>query len=50
MDPTPRSTRLAAVVAALEGRHGTRWVGVDGKGASGKTTLRPGSRPRCPGR
>ena len=29
----------AAVVAALEGGNGTSWVGVDGKGASGKTTL-----------
>ena len=39
MDPALRSDPAAAVVAALDGRHGTRWVGVDGKGASGKTTL-----------
>ena len=30
---------VAAVVAALAGRTGTRWVGIDGSGASGKTTL-----------
>jgi uridine kinase len=30
---------VAAVRAALAGRAGTRWVGIDGKGASGKTTL-----------
>jgi uridine kinase len=30
---------VAAVVAALRGREGTRWIGVDGKGATGKTTL-----------
>jgi hypothetical protein len=30
---------VAAVLAALAGRAGTRWVGIDGKGASGKTTL-----------
>jgi hypothetical protein len=33
IDPVP------AVLAALADRTGTRWVGVDGKGASGKTTL-----------
>jgi uridine kinase len=30
---------VAAAVAALEGRPGTRWIGVDGKGATGKTSL-----------
>jgi hypothetical protein len=30
---------VAAVVAALRGRHGTSWIGVDGKGATGKTVL-----------
>jgi hypothetical protein len=30
---------VAAAVAALEGRHGTCWIGVDGKGATGKTSL-----------
>lgn len=30
---------VAAVLAVLSGRSGTRWVGIDGKGASGKTTL-----------
>jgi hypothetical protein len=30
---------VAAVAAALAGRTGTRWVGIDGLGASGKTTL-----------
>jgi hypothetical protein len=30
---------VAAVLAALAGRAGTRWVGIDGNGASGKTTL-----------
>ena len=39
MDPGPAVDPAAAAVAALEGRHGTSWVGVDGKGASGKTTL-----------
>lgn len=29
----------AFVAARLAGRSGTRWVGIDGKGASGKTTL-----------
>jgi hypothetical protein len=33
LDPVP------LVVERLAGRTGTRWVGVDGKGASGKTTL-----------
>ena len=39
MDPGSAVDPAAAAVAALEGRHGTSWVGVDGKGASGKTTL-----------
>ena len=30
---------VAAVVAALRGRGGTCWIGVDGKGATGKTML-----------
>ena len=30
---------VAAVVAALDGKDGTRWIGVDGKGATGKTRL-----------
>lgn len=30
---------VAAVLAALADRPGTRWVGIDGFGASGKTTL-----------
>ncbi|HEY5785493.1 MAG TPA: uridine kinase [Microlunatus sp.] len=30
---------VTAVVTALAGRTGTRWVGIDGFGASGKTTL-----------
>src|SRR5438309_10605711 len=30
---------VALVREALRGRTGTRWIGVDGKGASGKTTL-----------
>lgn len=30
---------VTAVQVALAGRVGTRWVGIDGKGASGKTTL-----------
>ena len=30
---------VVAVVAALGGRPGTRWVGVDGLGGSGKSTL-----------
>ena len=30
---------VAAVRRALTGRGGTRWIGVDGRGASGKTTL-----------
>ena len=39
MDSSSAVDPVAAVVAALEGRQGTRWVGVDGKGATGKTTL-----------
>ena len=30
---------VAAVTSALSGRTGTRWVGIDGFGAAGKTTL-----------
>ena len=30
---------VTAVVTAIGGRSGTRWVGIDGFGASGKTTL-----------
>ena len=39
MDASSAVDPVAAVVAAREGRRGTRWVGVDGKGATGKTTL-----------
>ena len=39
MDSSSEVDPVTAVVAALEGRHGTRWIGVDGKGATGKTTL-----------
>jgi uridine kinase len=39
MDPGSAVDPVAAVVAALGGRQGTRWIGVDGKGATGKTTL-----------
>ena len=39
MDSSPEVDPVAAVVAALGGRQGTRWIGVDGKGATGKTTL-----------
>ena len=39
MDPSSEVDPVAAVVAALGVRQGTRWIGVDGKGASGKTTL-----------
>ncbi len=39
MDPSSAVDPVAAVVAGREGRQGTRWVGVDGKGATGKTTL-----------
>src|SRR5215212_10052196 len=39
MDPNSAVDPVAAVVAALQGRNGTRWIGVDGKGATGKTTL-----------
>jgi uridine kinase len=39
MDASYAVDPVAAVVAALEGRQGTRWIGVDGKGATGKTTL-----------
>jgi len=39
MDSSCEVDPVAAVVAALDGRQGTRWVGVDGKGATGKTTL-----------
>jgi uridine kinase len=39
MDPKSVVDPVAAVVAALDGKDGTRWVGVDGKGATGKTRL-----------
>jgi uridine kinase len=39
VDPSSEADVVAAVVAALQGRQGTRWIGVDGKGATGKTTL-----------
>ena len=39
MDPGTAVDPVAAVLAVLEGRRGTRWVGIDGKGASGKTRL-----------
>jgi uridine kinase len=39
MDSNSEADVVAAVVAVLRGRHGTRWIGVDGKGASGKTAL-----------
>jgi uridine kinase len=39
MDPNSVVDPVAAVVAALNGKHGTRWIGVDGKGATGKTRL-----------
>jgi uridine kinase len=39
MDPSSEVDPVAAVIAALGGRQGTRWIGVDGKGASGKTTV-----------
>ena len=39
MDSDSEADVVAAVVAAVEGRQGTRWIGVDGKGATGKTTL-----------
>ena len=39
MDPGSAVDPAAAAVAALEGRHGTSWIGIDGKGASGKTSL-----------
>jgi uridine kinase len=39
MDSNSEADLVAAAVAALCGRQGTRWIGVDGKGASGKTAL-----------
>lgn len=39
IDPSSELDPVAAVVAALHGREGTRWIGVDGKGATGKTSL-----------
>lgn len=39
IDPSSELDPVAAVVAALQGREGTRWIGVDGKGATGKTSL-----------
>ena len=50
MDPGSAVDPAAAAVAALEGGHGTSWVGVDGKGASGKTTLAAQIARRFPGR
>jgi len=39
MDPKSVVDPVAAVVGALDGKDGTRWIGVDGKGATGKTRL-----------
>jgi uridine kinase len=39
VDPNSAIDPVAAVVVALDQKLGTRWVGVDGKGATGKTTL-----------
>jgi uridine kinase len=39
VDPNSLVDPVAAVVAALYGKRGTRWIGVDGKGATGKTRL-----------
>jgi uridine kinase len=39
MDTSSEADVVAAVAAAIQGRPGTRWIGVDGKGATGKTTL-----------
>jgi uridine kinase len=39
MDPKSVVDPVTAVVAALDGKDGTRWIGVDGKGATGKTRL-----------
>lgn len=39
MDPNSVVNPVAAVVVALDGKQGTRWIGVDGKGATGKTGL-----------
>jgi len=39
IDPSSEVDPVAAVVAALRGRKGTRWIGIDGKGATGKTSL-----------
>jgi uridine kinase len=37
--PSTPAQAVAEVAARLSGLSGTRWVGVDGRGASGKTTL-----------
>ena len=50
MDSSSAVDPVAAVVAALRGRDGTRWVGVDGKGATGKTTLAAQIAAALPGR
>jgi uridine kinase len=39
IDTSAEVDPVAAVAAALRGREGTRWIGVDGKGATGKTSL-----------
>jgi uridine kinase len=39
MNPKSVVDPVAAAVAALHGKGGTRWIGVDGKGATGKTRL-----------
>lgn len=39
IDPSSEVDPVAAVVAALQGREGTRWIGVDSKGVTGKTSL-----------
>src|SRR5512132_975468 len=49
MDPSSAVDPGAAVVTALDGRQGTRGAGVDGKGATGKTTLAARSAAALPG-
>ena len=37
--PIPTAEAVRVVAARLAGRTGTRWIGIDGFGAAGKTTL-----------
>ena len=49
MGPTRERSRSPRQLLRL-GRHGTRWIGVDGKGATARQRWLPRLRQHCPGR